>query len=94
MIFLASDSRGLIPVYFGEMHRAIGQSNMSDPLALLSATASIDLSKAGELPDARPCGECFDIGNFAQNLEVHQQSVSKSCDSVNGAGIAPGAHSP
>jgi len=34
LVFLASDSRSLMPLYFGEAHTAIGHSNMSDPPAL------------------------------------------------------------
>jgi hypothetical protein len=68
------------------MKRAIGQSHTSDPLALSPATASVGLSKAGEFADAGPCIKCLDFGNFAQNLEVHHQSVSKSY----GSGTVPG----
>jgi hypothetical protein len=32
----------------------------------------------------------LDFGNFVQNLEVHQRSVSKSRDRVNGAEIGLG----
>jgi hypothetical protein len=72
-------------MYFGEMQRAIGQSNASDPFALSPPTASIDPPKPGKFPDARPSCECLDFGNFVHNLEVHQWSVSKPSDCVNGA---------
>jgi hypothetical protein len=75
--FLTPDPGGFAPVYFSQMDRAIGQSNTSGSLAFAPATTPIDSSQPGNLADSRPCSERLDVRNLAQNLESHQQIVSR-----------------
>jgi hypothetical protein len=70
LYFFAPDSGGLIPVYFSDLDRAIGQSDAGYAFSFTPSAAPIDASQPGDLADSRPGGESLDLRNFAQKLEV------------------------
>ena len=79
LVFLPTYSRGLIPVNFREMDGAIGKADFSDALPLAPTSSAIKLPKPGDLTDLRPNREGFNLRDWAEQLEMHEAIVPKSC---------------
>ena len=83
--FLLANSGRFIPVNLGHVDRPIGQSNASNALSLPPSPLSVELSQPCDLANRGTYGECLDLRDVAQNLEVHRLILSGSPMSVNGA---------
>jgi len=79
----AADAVGLVPMKLGASRGAIGQSHLREAFALPPPAATIQLSKARNLSDGTTGREGLDIGDLANDLEVHSSIVSGGRERVN-----------
>ncbi len=66
-----------------QANTTIGQSHMSNPLALPPSPTSVPSSQPANLTNRFPNGECLDICNVADDREVHSAIVPELRRAVN-----------
>ena len=76
---------GFKPMDFGHAYRTISEANSGNTLQLSPPTSAITLPK--QRPDANAGAncDCFDVGNVADNLKMHEDGFLS--DNFKGASI-------
>jgi hypothetical protein len=72
----SSDTVGFKPMYFGRADRSIFQVDLGTAFQLSPVPSTILLSREGQDTNATPHADCFDVGNLADDLKVHQFQLS------------------
>lgn len=73
---------------FGEVNRAITQANTRYPFSFAPTPLAIDSSETGHLAYRSAGGERFSVGDFANNLKVHEFMVTNRPSIVDAATLA------
>jgi hypothetical protein len=70
-VFFGADSMRLLPMNLSPSNRAISELDARNSLALPPASWPVNLVKSAPFADALPHSDRLDIGDRADNLEVH-----------------------
>ena len=62
---------GLVPVYLGSAHCAVGQTNLRDSLQFSPTPGAVKLLQSRQITYRSTCGDRFDFGNRPNDFNIH-----------------------
>ena len=84
LVFFPAYPRCLVPMDFGEMNRSVRESDFRDTFPLAPSACPIGFPQSGKFANPRSNRECFNVCDWANELEVHGPWSQKQMAFVNG----------